>query len=337
MWMIRAGRGSENIEDFVRHGIVALGDKLLGAVPPTIKKEALLELYAEKYPDEKEGSRASWAGQLLRFIGEIKLGDEVVTFDRERRKYLLGKVTSEYYWDDKLIEDLPAVRRVEWTHEVSRDLLSTKTRNTLGAIQTLFKLSADAEKDLRAHAVPFGASVPAPKPVPKQKLEAEQEEQAALLAETFERADEFIEDAINALDWRQMQELVAGLLRAMGYRTTVAEGGPDRGVDIFASPDGLGLQEPRIFVEVKHRGQVMGAKEIRAFLGGRKRGDKCLYVSTGGFSKDAHYEADRADVATTLISLPALRKLVVDHYESLDAETRALVPLRRLYWPVGKK
>jgi hypothetical protein len=27
----------------------------------------------------------------------------------------------------------------------------------------------------------------------------------------------------------------------------------------------------------------------------------------------------------------------VDHYESLDAETRALVPLRRLYWPVGKK
>lgn len=337
MWMIRAGRGSENIEDFVRHGIVALGDKLLGAVPPTIKKEALLELYAEKYPDEKEGSRASWAGQLLRFIGEIKLGDEVVTFDRERRKYLLGKVTSEYHWDDKLIEDLPAVRRVEWTHEVSRDLLSTKTRNTLGAIQTLFKLGADAEKDLRAHAVPFGAPVPAPKPAPKQRLEAEQEEQAALLAETFERADEFIEDAINALDWRQMQELVAGLLRAMGYRTTVAEGGPDRGVDIFASPDGLGLQEPRIFVEVKHRGQVMGAKEIRAFLGGRKRGDKCLYVSTGGFTKDAHYEADRADVATTLISLPALRKLVVDHYESLDAETRALVPLRRLYWPVGKK
>ncbi len=39
----------------------------------------------------------------------------------------------------------------------------------------------------------------------------------------------------------------------------------------------------------------MGSKEIRAFLGGRKQGDKCLYVSTGGFSKDAHYEADRAD------------------------------------------
>jgi restriction system protein len=58
-----------------------------------------------------------------------------------------------------------------------------------------------------------------------------------------------------------------------------------------------------------------------------------LYVSSGGFTKDAHYEADRADVAVTLITLPKLRKLVVDLYEKLDSETRALVPLRRLYWP----
>jgi restriction system protein len=131
-----------------------------------------------------------------------------------------------------------------------------------------------------------------------------------------------------------MQELVAGILRAMGYRTVVSDTGSDRGVDIFASPDGLELQEPRIFVEVKHRTRTtMGAKEIRAFLGGRKHGDKCLYVSTGGFTKDAHYEAERASVPTTLINLPELRKLLVEHYEDLDAEARALVPLKRLYWP----
>jgi restriction system protein len=134
-----------------------------------------------------------------------------------------------------------------------------------------------------------------------------------------------------------MQDLVAGILRAMGYRTTVAKAGPDRGVDIFASPDGLGLREPRIFVEVKHRQAQMGAKEIRAFLGGRKKGDKCLYVSTGGFSKDAMYEAERAYVATTLITLPLVRRRLIDYYESTDAETRALVPLKRLYWPDVRK
>jgi len=105
----------------------------------------------------------------------------------------------------------------------------------------------------------------------------------------------------------------------------------------MASPDGLMLQEPRIFVEVKHRtGTAMGAKEIRSFLGGRKPGDRCLYVSTGGFSKDAHYEADRSNVPLTLLNLEALRKLLIDNYDRIDPDTRALVPLRKFYWPLEK-
>jgi restriction system protein len=246
-------------------------------------------------------------------------------------------VLSDYEWAPGLIERLPAVRRVQWTQEVGRDLLTPATKNTLGSTLTLFKLDAGVDKNLHAHAIAIGATAPAPVPKPKRAAELDDEELATLVTDEFEKADEFIEDAINTLDWKQMQDLVAGVLRSLGYRTTVSESGPDRGVDIFASPDGLGLQEPRIFVEVKHRNQSMGSKEIRAFLGGRKKGDKCLYVSTGGFSKDARYEAERAEIATTLINLQMLRQLVVDHYESLDAETRALVPLKRLYWPVGKK
>ena len=121
----------------------------------------------------------------------------------------------------------------------------------------------------------------------------------------------------------------------MGYRTHVTPPGADRGTDITASPDGLGLEEPRIFVQVKHQtGTAMGADEIRSFLGGRRSGDKCLYVSTGGFTKDAKYEADRSTVPLTLISMPTLRDLLLQYYENLDAPTRTLVPLQRLYWPV---
>ena len=133
-----------------------------------------------------------------------------------------------------------------------------------------------------------------------------------------------------------MQDLVAGILRSMGYRTSVAAKGADRGVDIFASPDGLGLEEPRIFVEVKHRPRsAMGSQEIRKFLGGRRAGDRCLYVSTGGFSKESRYEADRAIVPIQLIGLVELRDLLIEHYEGLDSEVRALVPLRRCYLPLG--
>jgi restriction system protein len=131
-----------------------------------------------------------------------------------------------------------------------------------------------------------------------------------------------------------MQDLMAGILRAMGYSAQVSPKGPDRGVDIIASPDGLGLREPRIFVEVKHRpGSSMSAQNLRAFLGGRQATDRCLYVSTGGFTKDARYEAERSTVPITLIDLPRLRDLLIEHYDSLDAATAAMVPLTRVYWP----
>jgi restriction system protein len=223
---------------------------------------------------------------------------------------------------------------VKWTDRVLRDELSAETRNTLGSALTLFLVSAEASLELRSRAAPIDSAAPPPKPAAETALD--QAVEAEFREETTEKADRFIEDRIARLDWAQLQELVAGILRAMGYKTRVSDTGADRGVDIFASPDGLGLQEPRIFVEVKHRvGTSMGSQEIRAFLGGRKPGDRCLYVSTGGYSKDAKYEANRASVPLELLTLPDLRNLLIEHYEKLDAETRSLVPLRRIYWPAG--
>lgn len=336
MWMVRAGRGSELVDDFRQRGVVALGGEKLGSLASHPGKDALLKLYASQYPEMKEGARGVWASQFARFLKEMKSGDSIVTFDRDRRVYLLGTLTSEYRWEPGLMEDKPHVRYVQWTHQVPRDALGTAARNTLGAIQTLFKVSGEVEDELRSKQAPLSAPLPEVAPQkPAKKQEDAEADSESIRAEVLEKADEFIEDAISSLDWKEMQELVAGILRAMGYRTSVSQGGSDRGVDIFASPDGLGLQEPRIFVEVKHRPQTaMGSKEIRAFLGGRKQGDRCLYISTGGFTKDAFYEAERASTPMTLLNLPGLRKLLVEHCEQLDAETRAMVPLKRLYWPV---
>jgi restriction system protein len=52
----------------------------------------------------------------------------------------------------------------------------------------------------------------------------------------------------------EFQDLVAELLRAMGYYISdVAQRGPDGGIDIIAFTDPLGTRQPRIIVQVKHR------------------------------------------------------------------------------------
>lgn len=88
------------------------------------------------------------AGQLHRFRSEMKIGDYVVTYDPSRRVYLVGEIAGDYRWDPRIDPDDPNVRSVTWQGEVSRDRLSVRSRNSLGAISTLFQLSPDVVEDL---------------------------------------------------------------------------------------------------------------------------------------------------------------------------------------------
>ena len=65
--------------------------------------------------------------------------------------------------------------------------------------------------------------------------DSSEESEENLLEDVENKALEFIKDRVSQLDWEQMQELVAGILRAMGYKTRVSAVGPDRGKDIVAS------------------------------------------------------------------------------------------------------
>ncbi len=335
IWMVRAGRDAVHLDTFIDKGLITIGmSQHVGAEALGDSRKELTERTAKVHPDWNRQRLAVHTGQLFRFLSEIAVGDEVATYDPNLRRYVLGVVASAARYDPKLIEDLPYARNVKWNRRVPRDALSVDTRNTLGAIQTIFRLNAEASAELRKAAVPIDA--PQDVEPPKPKDASKDKSLDDLRAEVIEKASEFIEDMLAALEPYEMQDLVAGVLRAMGYKTRVSPKGADRGVDIFASPDGLGLQEPRIFVEVKHRkNSAMGSQEVRAFMGGRQTGDRCLYVSTGGFTKDARYEAERSNVPLTLLGLPELRALLVEHYEGLDVETKRLVALTKLYWPVS--
>lgn len=334
LWMVRAGRKAAYLPHFLSEELVAIGGGKAGPVGPNDTDEDLRHRFEKEYPEDKPGTRASWVAQVKRFCREIEVGDTVVTYDPETRQYHMGQVDSDATISTRPVDDSERheyVRKVKWKGTVSRDVLSTTTRNSLGAISTLFNPSDSASNEMLRLLDGEGQTS---QPAEGTRAHSDETDSSQILQEYIDKSDEFIADQIAKLDWDQLQELVAGIIRAMGYRTRVSKPGPDRGVDVFASPDGLGLEEPRIFVEVKHREGTIGAQGIRSFLGGRRDGDRCLYVSTGGFSKEARYEAERSQIPLTLIAMPELRELLVDYYESLDSEIRALVPLRKVYWPV---
>lgn len=324
--MVR-GEGGSLYDAFRERGVAAIGwNQLAAHARPGVSRKQLIALYQSAEPEAKQGTVVSGASQVWRFVNDIQEGDWVVTYSPANRLYLIGTVRGPAKHHPEWAEQgLSLARTVQWQGgELPRDSFSTSTKNSLGSTLTLFEVPSSAAAEVLA--------VLKGKPASVTKDDAE-EAIADPLADIETQALERIKDRVNELDWDDMQQLVAGILRAMGYKTQVSPPGSDRGKDIVASPDGFGFEHPRIVVEVKHRKGQMGSQDIRSFLGGRHKDDRGLYVSTGGFTKDAQYEADRASIPLAMWTLDHLVRALIEHYDATDAETKRIVPLKRLYWP----
>jgi len=324
LWVVRSNNG-EYIEQFLTENVVGLNwlpdENLKGKDLQSIKSTLL-----KHYPD-KAKSIPVWAGIINSFINKIGIGDYVLTYDPSSRIYYIGKIAGDYFFNSKF-NDCPHTRKVHWNkQEISRDSLSNDTKNSLGSTLTVFQLRKDQEKEildlLNKKDQPQKDSI---------EIKEENTENSRML---IENAKENLKDAIQSLDSEQMEELFKEILNAMGYIAERTKKGADRGVDIFASKDGLGLEDPRIFVEVKHRKGQMGAQEIRTFIGGRQPNDKCLYVSTGGYTKEARYEAERSNTPLKLIDIDDLANLLSLHYDKFSAEGKTLLPLKKVYLPLN--
>lgn len=155
---------------------------------------------------------------------------------------------------------------------------------------------------------------------------------------TFEQAEEQswkeIEQYLRTMQPYEFQELVASLLRAMGYFVSwVSPPGKDGGIDVLASGDPLGTKPPRIKVQVKRVAQNVSVEGLRSFMALLGDDDVGLFVTTGGFTKDAEEEARTQEKRRiTLLDLEHLFDLWVEHYDRLDEASRRRLPLQKLWF-----
>jgi restriction system protein len=166
----------------------------------------------------------------------------------------------------------------------------------------------------------------------------ESEEEASQAAATLEEAEEAawsqIESFLSSMSPYDFQEVVAGLLLGMGYFVEwVSPPGPDQGIDIVAHTDPLGVKGPRIKAQVKRRSDRVPVDGVRGFMALLGDSDVGLFVCTGGFTKEAEYEARRQEKRRImLVDLKRLFDLWTDHYDRVPETQRRLLPLRPVYY-----
>jgi restriction system protein len=155
---------------------------------------------------------------------------------------------------------------------------------------------------------------------------------------TFEEAGEQawaeVERYLRSMPPYDFQELVAALLRAMGYFVAwVAPPGKDGGIDVLAWSDPLGTKRPRVKVQVKRVGQNVSVDGLRSFMAILSADDVGLFVTTSGFTKDAQDEARKQENRqVTLVDLERFFDLWVEHYSRLDEAARRRFPLQPIYF-----
>jgi restriction system protein len=157
---------------------------------------------------------------------------------------------------------------------------------------------------------------------------------SVLFEDAKEKAREEIDTYLDTLSGYEFQNLVAALLEGMGYATsTVSKPGSDGGTDILAYIDPLGAQTPHIRVQVKHRDQTASREDVAA-LRGIIRGDReiGLFVSSGGFSREARREAGNGAVHIELVDLDRFLELWLQHYSKIPEVRRSKLRLEPIHF-----
>lgn len=172
-----------------------------------------------------------------------------------------------------------------------------------------------------------------------QTIEPEAIEEAAeKLSVTVEAAEDHawaeISAFLHASDPFEFQEMVADLLRGMGYYVPwVSPPGKDGGVDLIAFTDPLGTTGPRIKVQVKRWQSKVDSDGLKSFLASLSNGDVGLYVCLAGFTKDAQdYARNQENRRVTLIDARRFVTLWVETYDKLADEARRRLPLVPVYF-----
>jgi restriction system protein len=164
----------------------------------------------------------------------------------------------------------------------------------------------------------------------EENEETFEQKQKALLTQYEESAESGLRNFIARKNPYEFQDMVAALLRAMGYHISfIAAKGKDGGIDIVAYQDALGIKTPRIKVQVKHYpNNSVGPDAIRSLKGLLNAGEEIgLFVTSGKYTSEAQRFAREATIHIKLIDGDELIDLWQQHYQKLADEDKNMLPL----------
>lgn len=307
---------------FLRNNVIAVGWKEMGDLSLLMpNREAYVEKYISVYPDAKKGNVSTSAGMIYRFVNEMQIGDYVFFPSKSDRMINIGVIEGDYQYSPSAIE-YPQQRRIKWIKHLPRTVFSQGALYEIGSFLSLFSVKNYADEFLTALDKDFN----------KESL-SEDISVGATADEIIESTKDFIlKELSRQLKGYDLEEFVADLLRAMGYRTTVSPHGGDSGIDITAYKDEL---PPRILIQVKSQDGDIRESTIQSLKGAMREGDYGLFVTLSNYTKNAKKYLESTPIIRG-INGTELVELILQYYDKLNKRYQNIIPLQMVYIPVPR-
>lgn len=325
LWGIHAGKTGDADSLFFQKNLIAIGWPEIGDLNKVAaNREAFKTHYASIFPGAKAGGVRASAGQLYRFVHEMKAGDLVAYPAKQTKTIHIGRITGAYIHAPSTSKSYPNQRSVQWLKGIPRSHFSQGALYEIGSALSLFTLKSYAEEFLLAMESPANTQpVQASKDITVAEVKHDVEETTA---------DFILKVLAQETKGHPFADFVANLLQTMGYRTRVSPPGTDGGIDIVAHRDELGFEPPIIKVQVKSSEGSIGDPIISQLYGKVAQSEFGLFVTLGTFTHQARqFATSKSNLR--LLDGDALVQLVLEHYEQLDSKYKGLIPLRRVYVP----
>jgi restriction system protein len=315
---------------------VIIGWSNLGDVSNANDREAISLELEKSYPQEGPKTLRAFTAQVFAFVRTISVGDLVVLPLKSNKQVAIGRVTGDYQFIGANSPGQRHIRKVEWLKtDISRTAINQDLLYSLGAFMTVCEISRnDASKRIKALSetgIDPGATglESAPAGADSENSDAEID-QIDLNENASDRITQRISEVFKG---HGLTHLVAAVLESEGFVCEVAPEGPDGGIDIFAGRGPLGLDSPRLLVQVKSSSSPVDAPTVRQLHGviSTHGGDQGLLVAWGGVNKVAQKELITQKFNLRVWDSNDLLERVTKNYHLLPEEIKNQLPLKQIW------
>lgn len=335
-WLARAGRAGERDGFAIEHGFAGGGFHEVADLSGASTREAIHELVRKGFPDATEGKISNFTGQLWALRSRIAVGDLVVLPLKTTSQIAIGRVIGPYQYRDDPDPTRRHVVPVEWlVTDVPRTAIHQDLLYSLGAFMTICEIKRNDGAWRLAQVVASGAD-------PGARMETLQDDEATeadaattssgldLERASLDRIQSYIAERFAG---HGLARIVGAVLEAEGFECQVVDPGPDGGIDVYAGRGPLGLDSPRLIVQVKSSPTPVDAKVVRELHGvlSTHGADQALLVAWGGVNKVAKQELRNQFFKVRVWSADDLLEAVMRTYPSLEEDLRAELPLKQIW------